>query len=352
MYGNSSLSVCFMKMPASTRRSLLYNLHMIRCYQLIIDPMGSQSHIEETMSGDTDTKFKSCFIVSPLGTDTSVLRNELRQRGILLRDSSTLPNIGYTVLDSIVAVIRSVDFVCAVVDTSVSVPSVMFEIGLAVAFQRPVLLLVGSDVDDLPTSISSLPIARLDPNSRESISLQLDNFLRFSPKRLRLGQVRQSRQSPQIDVGWAMSALADVENSDGNTSESQIQQILAELLRRSGATVVQQPAEMSKGADMAVWIDELSPVVGNPVIIEVKTKSHSMHFQGAVTQLREFIRSSPATLGLLIVEDGYKEQFSDFSPEWPPVIVLGIRELVHLVGRGELIPTITRHRNEAAHGPG
>ncbi len=231
------------------------------------------------------------------------------------------------------------DFICSVIPEDAN-PNVMFELGMAIGKNKPVLALVNSAAG-LP--LDALTYFVLPPDA-EGLGRALDTFLSHAkptsarPRRAAIPKSSPGavNRSPTTGVGYA--------------TEMQT----AELLRQAGYIVSDEMGSMDKGVDLAVWIDELEPIVGGPVLVQVKTGQPSInHVVEAKQQLREYVLKTNGKLGLLVwwgVSTVPEPPSPSGRPTWPLIFVLSGEKLTALVESGRLASELTRLRNAAVHG--
>ncbi|MHB0773767.1 hypothetical protein ACYCVF_35420 [Bradyrhizobium sp. 1.29L] len=282
--------------------------------------------------------FKTCFISAPFGTDTAPLRAALEQRNVQWRDQTNIA-LGTSWIELLEDEMSRADFICSVIPEDAN-PNVMFELGLAIGRNKPVLALV--------KSAAGLPLDALTyfvlPPDAEALGRALDTFLSHSKpisKRPRKAVV------PKSSPGVANKAPT---TRIGHTAELQA----AELLRQAGYIVSDEMGPMDKGVDLAVWIDELEPVIGGPLLVQVKSGQPSMNrVLQAKEELREYVIKTNGKVGL-IVWWGVSAVPEPPSPpgrhRWPLIVVLPGEKLTRLVESGGLTSELTRLRNAAVHG--
>lgn len=284
------------------------------------------------------SEFKTCFISAPFGTDTAPLRAALERRNVQWRDQTSIA-LGTSWIELLEEELSRADFICSVIPEEAN-PNVMFELGLAIGKNKPVLALV--------KSAAGLPLDALTyfvlPPDAEGLGRALDTFLSHSKptsKRQRKAVVPKSlpavvNKAPTTRVGHAAELHA------------------AGLLRQAGYIVADETVPMDKGVDLAVWIDELEPVIGGPLLVQVKSGQPSMNrvFQ-AKEELRQYVTKTNGKLGLIVwwgVSNVPEPPSPSGRPSWPLIVVLPGDRFTALVESGGLTSELTRLRNAAVHG--
>jgi hypothetical protein len=280
--------------------------------------------------------FKTCFISAPFGVDTSVIRNALEANSINWSDQTTL-GLSTSWLENLDFVLQKTDFICAVLPETQH-GNILFELGIAYGKGKPILAFVGPSAK-VPSDLSALTYVRANPTDAELINTALVTFLRHAKRsRPSRSQSRKTSAKPRLHSG---SPIAGHE----------LEQRTASLLQDAGF-IVASPAEVKdRGADFAVWADELQSTLGNPLLVQVKggslTKSR---IEEAAAQLRRYAESVQGRCALLVYWDKDQREFPIVSRGWPLIIQLSGVELMRLVEENRLSDELLRRRNAAVHG--
>lgn len=288
-----------------------------------------------------ELQFKSCFISASFGTDTSVLRKALEARQIKWWDQTSM-GPGSSWLDVIEEGLTQSDFVCVIIDQEQN-NNILFELGIAYAKRKPILAFIDSEVK-LPSDLLSLTYFRVSPKNRKVVVSALDTFLQHarpvSYRRKRKVSVKSHQRSkPSAEATPKISSYTESENKT------------AELLQEAGFIVTGPEERKGKGADFAVWIDELEDALGTPVLVEVKAGNLTdKKIEDAAAQLRKHVANTHGRCALLIYWDQANREFPSLSAEWPLVLKLSGSNLIKLVAEGRLAQELVRMRNMAVHG--
>jgi hypothetical protein len=219
----------------------------------------------------------------------------------------------------------------------------MFEIGIAYAKRKPILAFVGSPLQ-LPIDILSLTYVRSDPTDPTAVHRALNTFLEHakpttSPRR-RARSIKPKREG---------TPLRGVPPASG----FELERRTADLLQQAGFIVSGLSDHRTRGADFAVWIDELDQSLGNPLLVEVKAGDLSTgRLRDAASQLRHHVAKTHGRCALLVYWDRSNREFTSVSTEWPLILQLSGGTLTRLVSQGRLVQELVRLRNAAVHGAG
>jgi hypothetical protein len=243
--------------------------------------------------------------------------------------------------------ISRADLVIGVVPSARQAPWVLFELGQASALGRRIVLITSPKADPIPFSLHQFVTLRIDLNNLEAIGFALDQLM-VAPepaKERRTLSKSATGLGPKADV-----LITQLERSLAAGSWAAVEQVVAEALRASGADVVATSAERDVGADFAVWSDVLEPFVGNPLLIEVKTKLTSKTAAThALRQLASYMGASGSRWALLLYGEGPQEQVEQ-ARQHPNVLILSLRSLLEGL-RTQSFPELIRDlRNRRVHG--
>ena len=247
---------------------------------------------------ESRSRIKKAFLAAPAQVPLDVLQEELRRRAITPVTAYELPAEGYGILEHVRRGIRDADLVIAVVPRD-SPSNIFLEIGMAYGLGKSVLVLVAPSLE-LPTDISGQLIVRADPDNRQAIAFALDQLLASRGNRPHRATKAESTERP---LGHdAQRYLSKLRSKGDDLSGRELEDLVVEALRASGLTAVTQRSGSRLGADIAVWSDDLQPVVDNPLIIEVKSRIRTkQQLRHAFTQVDTYRRKSNSQWALLLV---------------------------------------------------
>src|SRR4029077_8293890 len=263
----------------------------------------------------TKSRFKTCFISAPFGTDTSVLRGALEEKSVRWFDQTSLAP-GSSWIDAIEEALAKADFVCAVLPEGQH-GNIFFELGLAFARRKPILAFAGSSTL-LPTEIVSLTYVRADIKNPAAVRSTLAAFLEHANDR----PPRRPSKAPNAPV------RSEAPNKRHGSPSQQMSsmtgyglEIKAAALLQEAGFIVSSPTERrDQGADLAVWIDELQQSLGNPLLVEVKGgKLSSARLRESAEQLRGYAAKTHARSALLVYWDSEQREYPTMVTGWPLV---------------------------------
>lgn len=287
----------------------------------------------------TQARFTTCFISAPFGADTSVLRSVLDERGIGWIDQ-TIVEPGRNWLEAMDTALTRSDFVCVILPEGQH-GNILFELGIAYARRKPILAFLTSS-STLPSDILSLTYVRVDPRDRTAVQSALGTFLEHATE----------KRTWRTQKGPAKAVLPSKEPLPFPPSGApEFEQRTAKLLQEAGFIVSWPTERRDKGADFAVWIDEVEHSLGNPLLVEVKAGLLSVQqIRQAASRLRASVAKTHGRSGLLVYWDQHNREYPLVSSDWPLIFQLSGTALAQLVQEGRLPKELIRLRNAAVHG--
>lgn len=252
---------------------------------------------------NTDTFTMRAFIAAPADQELDVLKEELTKRNIQSYTAYDIAPATISLASNIEHAIREADLIIAVISARAS-PNLFFEIGIAHALKKPFLLLISPQYGHLPSDLAGTFYLRADPKNREAIGFALDQSLTRLEKRVVRSQKRPQEGMPLGDNAERFLSL--IREKGSQLKGRELERLVADVLREAGVEAVSESPQPQSGADIAVWSDALQPLVGNPLLIEVKSRLQSKRqIEEALHQVERYRVKSGARLALLIVNAAF-----------------------------------------------
>jgi hypothetical protein len=311
-----------------------------------------QDAIEEGRGTETATVTKyalQAFIAAPPATDTSVLREELDRRGIYAYELDDVASAGMSLAELIDESIRRADLVVVVLGGE-GRENVLVELGFALALKKRVLALVPPGTD-LP--VEPVPYLRTRPDNREAIDFGLTQLL-AAPGPGRPGKndspVKTKPLGPIADelLGMFQAAAAHPE-------ETKMEEIVHEALTASGIAVMSR--SLTRGSDsranIAIWSDDFEPWVGNPFLIEVRTRIAGRgDLEQVLGQMSVLMEKTRTPGGLLLYCCADEESNAQEEARHPNVFILTIGRFLERLRETSLGDLLREMRNRRVHRRG
>ena len=213
-------------------------------------------------------RIRTCFISAPGEANIGPIRQALTARGVNVLGLSDVA-AGTSWQAALISSITQADLIIGVL-THRDSANMMFELGVAAGYKKPVLIFAPAKGDILPSNLKGFQVVRTSLHNREAIDFALDQIL-ASPATQ--GRAEPSRTPPPkkrtIEAGYFRERLAQVLR-DGHWRE--LETLVAQVLRESGAEVVAESGTPDQRIDLVVWSDGLRPYVDNPFPIEIKAR--------------------------------------------------------------------------------
>lgn len=277
-------------------------------------------------------------MVPRLGTLYSVFES----RGLRPLVPTDLPPIGVRWYQLVVDTIREADWV-------VGVPSyganeiVFFELGIATALDKRCLLLVEPDLP-VPLAFESLFQLRTSVENRAALELGVDRLLNTK----RVKRARRRREAPRNTLGSATDEfLQRLELLTKKRDGVALERLVQDALQRAGVTALANyDAKRDWQYDIAAWVDELHPYVGNPLPIEVKYSVRSPEF------FHSFALASGAAApwALLVYVEGPPPQSTLWGALPPTVMAIKLSQFFERLRDESFVEIVRDLRNRVVHG--
>ena len=287
------------------------------------------------------------FISKPADKSTSVIEDELAKRNVQF---STIHEFhsGATILSAIESAIKSADLIIALIPEDAS-HNVFFEIGIAHAYKKQLLIFIPPSFGQLPTDISGLLYVRTDADNREAIGFAIDQCI----ERLEKPTVRYSK--PKYE-GKTIGDKADeylllLDENGINITEQELVNIVANILKDAGVEAVIESQIHNERIDIAIWSDSLQSLYGNPIIVEIKRFINSeSNLLCAVNQVKQYMNVSGANLAIILV-NSVSEELA-LSSIMNDIILITIRDLLERLRIHTFAEVISELRESYSQGKG
>ena len=209
-----------------------------------------------------------------------------------------------------------------VITANFSSAAVLFELGLATAFGRRIVVIASPKADALPFPLHQLLVVRTEIDNAEAISFSLDQVM-LAPTMKRRDS--SSRAKALAGLGSKADGFIDRLNRDLSGEDGRaLEGLVADALKASGIDLVVESPSNDFGVDLAIWSDVLEPLVGNPLLVEIKrTFLGQAELLDAVAKLGRHVIGSGSVWGILLYGQGPAiddQSVAALSPEHPGVL--------------------------------
>jgi hypothetical protein len=279
------------------------------------------------------------------------LRRLLEQEGVDLQGSFDFSARG-DMTDAAQSAIKKATAFIAVLDSSAV--NVYFEIGIATALRKPVLILLGPGMT-APAFISGVRHLVSGVTDSDILRLGVKSFLREARTR-RHAKAPTSRSgllsTGRPNHGRIQTIIEELKEGRASLAASAIEHVAAELLRAAAITAIEEQSPgKDRGIDFAIWSDSLHASRGNPILVEVKAGSlDNAKFAHAYDQLVSSVFKAEARAGLLLYMDRNGRRFSKPDKWVASVLTFDLEDFARELLTKSFAETIVERRNRAVHG--
>lgn len=312
--------------------------------------MNSDILSREKITVITQTPQLKSFVSAPAGTDLSELLKTLDENNIHILDPNGFAPGAVKMTDKIIDGLNHADLMVAVLGTANSSGNVLFELGCASALGKKSLVIVPEDYE-IPSDIRSLVHIRTTPNNREAINFALEQIL----------NAPEPADNQKMDLIEKSKPLGTVANNllkqfyalPNNSMEREIIALVTEILRASGLSFKSDqryPSAKYIRPDLVVWIDELEPYFGNPILIEVKKQIiSSKDARATIQQVLNYLSVSHLKLVIVLASEISPSALKIIASE-PDLYFFELPEILDRLQHESFSQIIGKERNARVHG--
>lgn len=281
------------------------------------------------------------FLSAPAGTDLTQLLDALKENNIHILDPAKFAPGAVKITDKLIDSINHADLIIAVLGTANSSGNVLFELGCASALGKKSLVIVPESYE-IPSDVKDLVYIRTTPDNREAVSFAIEQILN-APE-------QESQKTRLLDSSKPLGNLADELLKQLENFDAAVEEIVREMLEASGVETRIQPKYPEFQPDFAVWIDELEPYFGNPILIEVKEQLHNARqVNYAVGQVLRYMSSSNVMTVIIFAAQISAEAVKIISA-YPNLYFFDLRIFLKRLRQESLGQIIRNERNARVHG--
>lgn len=284
-----------------------------------------------------------CYLISGQGRNSIELRSLLERLGAPALSVESTPPPGVAAATDVSALMRNSAFVCALIEEHSTTSNVIFELGLAAGLRKPIFLVIDPRAK-VPISLESFPHVRASISELTGVDFHLRAFLRS------INFVRPLvpvvREDPP---GNAQLRAPDHSRVPSGAEELEFQ--VAFALQSIGHHVEAEPLYRENGRllrpDFIVWIKGMPQSLGNPIVVEVKSKP--AREDALIAQAYRYLAATRLRTALVIASG--RESMLKVAPYSDGYIFLiSPDRFFDLVETNRLVDELIRGRNRFAHG--
>lgn len=309
-------------------------------------PNRSSKHIK--------SKQHTCYLSAAPQINLKTLVGVLKEKDMTPVLTSALHSAATTLLEENIRAISQADLFIALLSSTEENAHVYFELGIAIASKVRALLITPMDVR-LPPNIAQVPLICIDPENKGALAFAIEQVLSArTPTKFRSDLSFRSKQQPIGD--FAYNLLERLDALGDKIKEEEVVELVKRALQESGISIItQSPTPIVEQrhvarADLALWSDEFSPWIGNPLLIEVKVfRQKHLGMGDTVEQVVASLQPDSAHSALILYLG--EPSLQTFSPRmYPNIFYMEVRELFTRLRTKSFARILIDMRNRRAHG--
>jgi hypothetical protein len=268
--------------------------------------------------------------------------------------TSVLHSTATTLLEENIRAISQADLFIALLSSTEENAHVFFELGIAIASKVRTLLIAPMDIR-LPPNIAQVPLICTDPENKGALAFAIEQVLSpRTPTKFRSDLSFRPKQQPIGD--FADKLLERLDELGDKIQEIEVVDLVKLALQESGISIITQSAtpivehRQVARADLALWSDEFSPWIGNPLLIEVKVfRQKQMGIGDVVEQVLAYLQ--PDTFRSALILYTGEPSLQTLSPRmYPNIFYMEVRELFTQLRTKSFAQILIDMRNRRVHG--
>ncbi len=289
-------------------------------------------------------KFR-CFITASDIKDINQFRLLFQDIDVDVFDVFDMPISDINMLeDDITNKIKHCDFVIALIKEQS--PNVFFEIGIAKGLGKPIFL-VANNKACIPTNLKNFLYINTSFNDWNLIKKSLSEWLKNTKK-----QTKKVKKSKDLaSVINVVNFKEQVKNIRENGNGQEMEKITQQIFNHLKTQIIYNKYGADKGADFAIWIEELENFIGNPFLVELKYGDLNHNVITEVeSKLKNYIFKAEAKVGMLLYLDRDGKRFDSNFKLNPLILRFDLEDFINGVSDQGLSRFILNKRNQMAHG--
>jgi hypothetical protein len=293
------------------------------------------------------TRKIKCFISSDLNTDLTKLELILERLNVEIQNFYDFA-IGNSFEDIIKRKIRDSDFVIAFVNRQSQ--NVLFDVGMAEAFGKPIFLLIEDDVK-VPIYLERKMYYQIDwTKNTQLLELSLKNYIQDITGAVIKNKKKKSLENLSIED--TNDKLISLRNYRKNSfKEIDLINIIMDVFEKINVQAVSELSIADKSrVDIAISNENLTTYFGNPLLIEVKSGHlNTDRIESAQIQLLRYIDKTDAHFGILLYFDKENKRFKSLT-RFPNILMFDLEDFIQGISSYGFENFLIQGRNDLVHG--
>lgn len=267
--------------------------------------------------------------------------------------SFEMPIPGSSFSEGIFTAIDRAGFYIFVLGRASTNSNVLFEIGYAAAQKKRILIVAPRDAE-IPQALENYFVIRADPASPRGLKFAIQQLIQ-APKSSPHKSARRVARTTKIPDQAAETVRA-LKRLGSRATELEVVHVLADLLHESGIKVVVEHqtagphGKRAERVDMALWVDELNALVGNPVLIQVKRHLRVEDARRLRDEALQTYLSVSSRALLVVFVMGNEDALSRLNVPIPLVMFVKLQTLISLLQENSFGNVVRQFRNKIVHG--
>ncbi len=282
---------------------------------------------------------RRCYVSAPTQFSRRKLEGAILEAGFEPVDVTDFHAGGMSASEAVLETLKGVDAVVGVLRPSEN-SNVLLELGMAVALGKPVIAL--GDLDRQPPHLAEAVWLKPAPGDYEPVRFALSHLESFPRK---TPTTRRRRTSPT----QRSSAVAPTPDAALRNEQALIA-FLAETFESAGGIAVGRETPDDR-FDLGLWSEDASWVIGNPIMVEVKTRIDSpQRLRELSREIEHRLAGTNVEWALLVYANGPDSATAEEAALGSRVLPFRLDHLVAQLQRAPLAEVLRQARNVRAHG--
>lgn len=287
-----------------------------------------------------------CYLSYTYGQNIRIIKNILNENQIEVEDFIDLKS-GQLLIDGISDKIERSDFVFAVYDDN---PNISFEIGIAYKSKKPIFLILPEEIDNFPSPSylngTTYTYTTLQDYNKINYNLQL--FLKQIPTKLKSKKKTDTKKKKSnLLPKTYLNTLNQIKRLNEKEFETYVSNIFQALKIDAFAQNVENNNEIR--ADLALWLDDVNSLIGNPILVEIKKTNSPRILRKAIKILSTSVQKYNSKCALLIYDDSDGSALPQIYSKDQYVLLTGIQNFIEKLTKNNLSNVLAELRNENIH---
>jgi hypothetical protein len=286
------------------------------------------------------------FLSYQFKDDISDITGLLKESGVEVFDSMSDMEYGSSLQDSVNSAIAECDFVFLVYSSSN--PHLAFEAGMAVSQRKPIFAVISERKEDPAFLFDSTYVHAL-PTEKEKIKFNLTIFLDKIKRKQNLNLKKDIKFYgggfpnfyPEI-----MEKYNDLNRENGESLEM----FFKYIFQLYGLNVIQKDlnSRVKFTTDFCIWSDNLTNILGNPILIEIKKEINKSNLKLLNDTLQGGFSNYPAE-SCIVFYDRLQGLDKRMLPNSSKCLYIQISDFIEKLDNRDFNAAVKQVRNEIVH---